>query len=49
MDRALSEFRIEGRGMRTTIPLLRRVLGDERFTSGTHTTSLLQQMSIQGA
>jgi acetyl-CoA carboxylase, biotin carboxylase subunit len=49
MDRALSEFRIEGRGMQTTIPLLRKVLGDERFASGTHTTSLLQQMSIPGA
>jgi acetyl-CoA carboxylase biotin carboxylase subunit len=49
MDRALSEFQVAGRAMCTTIPLLRRVLGDERFIKVTHTTSLLQQMSIPGA
>ena len=33
MDRALSEFQIEGRGVRTTIPFHRRVLADEQFRS----------------
>jgi acetyl-CoA carboxylase biotin carboxylase subunit len=43
MDRALSEFQIEGRGVRTTIPFHRRVLADERFRSGDVSTDFVEQ------
>jgi acetyl-CoA carboxylase biotin carboxylase subunit len=43
MERALSEFRIEGRGIRTTKELLRAVLAEPAFREGTHTTSLLAE------
>jgi acetyl-CoA carboxylase biotin carboxylase subunit len=43
MDRALSEFRIEGRGVKTTIPFHRSVLADEQFRSGDVTTDYLEQ------
>jgi acetyl-CoA carboxylase biotin carboxylase subunit len=43
MDRALSEFRIEGRGVKTTIPFHRRVLANEQFRSGDVTTDFLEQ------
>jgi acetyl-CoA carboxylase biotin carboxylase subunit len=43
MDRALSEFHIEGRGVRTTIPFHRRVLADERFRSGDVSTDFVEQ------
>ncbi|MET8870306.1 biotin carboxylase N-terminal domain-containing protein [Nonomuraea sp. NPDC004580] len=43
MERALAEFRIEGRGIRTTKALLRSVLADPAFQAGTHTTSLLTE------
>ncbi len=47
--RALSEFDVAGRDVRTTTPLLRSVLGNQKFRPGAHTTSLLEQMShIQG-
>jgi acetyl-CoA carboxylase, biotin carboxylase subunit len=42
MDRALSEFQIEGRGVKTTIPFHRRVLADERFRSGDVDTDFLE-------
>jgi acetyl-CoA carboxylase, biotin carboxylase subunit len=42
MDRALSEFRIQGRGVKTTIPFHRRVLADERFRSGDVSTDFLE-------
>jgi acetyl-CoA carboxylase biotin carboxylase subunit len=42
MDRALSEFQIEGRGVKTTIPLHRRVLADEQFRSGDVTTDFME-------
>jgi acetyl-CoA carboxylase biotin carboxylase subunit len=42
MDRALSEFRIEGRGVRTTIPFHRRVLANERFRSGDVSTDFVE-------
>lgn len=38
MDRALEEFRVGGRGIRTTIPFLREVIGHPRFRAGRHTT-----------
>ncbi|MEV0967848.1 acetyl-CoA carboxylase biotin carboxylase subunit [Microtetraspora glauca] len=41
MDRALREFRIDGRNIRTTKELLRDVMADPVFRSGSHTTSLL--------
>jgi acetyl-CoA carboxylase biotin carboxylase subunit len=43
MDRALSEFRVEGRGVKTTIPFHRSVLADEQFRSGDVTTDYLEQ------
>jgi acetyl-CoA carboxylase biotin carboxylase subunit len=42
MQRALSEFRIEGRGVKTTIPFHQRVLADERFRSGDVSTDFLE-------
>jgi acetyl-CoA carboxylase biotin carboxylase subunit len=42
MDRALSEFRIEGRGVKTTIPFHRRVLANEQFRSGDVSTDFLE-------
>jgi acetyl-CoA carboxylase, biotin carboxylase subunit len=42
MDRALSEFQIEGRGVRTTIPFHRRVLADETFRRGDVTTDFVE-------
>jgi acetyl-CoA carboxylase biotin carboxylase subunit len=42
MDRALSEFQIEGRGVKTTIPFHRRVLADERFRSGDVSTDYVE-------
>jgi acetyl-CoA carboxylase biotin carboxylase subunit len=42
MDRALSEFRIEGRGVKTTISFHRSVLADERFRSGDVSTDFLE-------
>ena len=42
MDRALSEFQIGGRGVKTTIPFHRRVFADEQFRSGDVTTDFLE-------
>jgi acetyl-CoA carboxylase biotin carboxylase subunit len=42
MDRALSEFQIEGRGVKTTIPFHRRVLADETFRSGDVSTDFVE-------
>ncbi|WP_017537057.1 acetyl-CoA carboxylase biotin carboxylase subunit [Nocardiopsis halophila] len=41
LDTALAEFAVEGPGVRTTVPLLRRVIADPRFRAGRHTTSLI--------
>jgi acetyl-CoA carboxylase biotin carboxylase subunit len=43
MDRALSEFQVEGRGVKTTIPFHRRVLADPVFRSGDVTTDFVEQ------
>ena len=43
MERALGEFQIEGRGVKTTIPFHQRVLADERFRSGDVSTDFLEQ------
>jgi acetyl-CoA carboxylase biotin carboxylase subunit len=43
MDRALGEFQIDGRGVKTTIPFHRRVLADERFRAGDVSTNFLER------
>jgi len=43
MLRALGEFKIEGRGVKTTIPFHQRVLADERFRSGDVSTDFVEQ------
>jgi acetyl-CoA carboxylase biotin carboxylase subunit len=43
MDRALSEFQIEGRGVKTTIPFHRRVMADQRFRLGEISTDFVEQ------
>ena len=45
MDRALAEFVVSGRGLRTTIPFLRRVLADPLFRAAKHATSLVDDMA----
>ncbi len=43
MDRALSEFQISGRGVKTTIPFHRRILAHPQFRSGDVTTDFVEQ------
>ena len=47
MQRALSEFQIEGRGVKTTIPFHQRVLADEQFRSGDVSTDFVEQFMAQ--
>jgi acetyl-CoA carboxylase biotin carboxylase subunit len=42
MQRALAEFQVDGRGIRTTIPFHLRVLADEQFRSGDVSTDFLE-------
>jgi acetyl-CoA carboxylase biotin carboxylase subunit len=50
MERALFEFQIDGRGVKTTIPFHLRVLADERFRCGDVSTDFLERfMSEQPA
>ena len=44
MQRALAEFRVDGRGVRTTIPFLADVLAHPRFRHAKHSTSLVDDM-----
>jgi acetyl-CoA carboxylase biotin carboxylase subunit len=44
MQRALAEFRIAGRGVRTTAGFLTELLGDPTFRSGRHTTSIVDEV-----
>jgi acetyl-CoA carboxylase biotin carboxylase subunit len=44
MDRALAEFEIEGPGVRTTIPFLRRVIADPEFRKAEHSTALVERI-----
>ncbi|MFC7591187.1 hypothetical protein ACFQYP_51440 [Nonomuraea antimicrobica] len=44
MDRALAEFVVEGHGVSTTIPLLRKVLREPDFRAARHDTLLLTRM-----
>jgi acetyl-CoA carboxylase, biotin carboxylase subunit len=46
MDRALAEFDVSGRGLRTTIPFLRRVIADPEFRKATHTTALVSRITM---
>lgn len=41
MERALMEFSVEGPGIRTTVPLLRKVVADPLFRKGEFSTSFL--------
>ncbi|MFC6883254.1 MULTISPECIES: acetyl-CoA carboxylase biotin carboxylase subunit [Actinomadura] len=45
-DRALEEFRVSGRGVRTTRDYLREVLADATFRAAKHTTSLVDDMAV---
>ncbi|GAA2272136.1 MULTISPECIES: acetyl-CoA carboxylase biotin carboxylase subunit [Kitasatospora] len=45
MDRALSEFRIDGPAVRTTGAFLREALARPEFRAGTHTTGLVARMT----
>jgi acetyl-CoA carboxylase biotin carboxylase subunit len=47
MDRALSEFEIEGRGVKTTIPFHRRVLADSRFRAGEVSTDFVEHFMAE--
>jgi acetyl-CoA carboxylase, biotin carboxylase subunit len=47
MRRALSEFQIEGRGVKTTIPFHEAVFADERFRLGDVNTDFLENFSWQ--
>jgi acetyl-CoA/propionyl-CoA carboxylase biotin carboxyl carrier protein len=49
MDRALSEFTLEGRGVKTTIPFHRRILADERFRSGDVATDFVEGFMARAA
>lgn len=45
MDRALAEMRVRGTGVRTTVPVLRRVLAEPRFADGVYETDLLARLN----
>jgi acetyl-CoA carboxylase biotin carboxylase subunit len=47
MRRALSEFQIEGRGVKTTIPFHEAVFADERFRAGDVNTDFLESFTWQ--
>ena len=49
MLRALGEFKIEGRGVKTTIPFHQRVLADARFRSGDVSTDFVEQFMSEAA
>ncbi|MEJ7784562.1 MAG: acetyl-CoA carboxylase biotin carboxylase subunit [Solirubrobacteraceae bacterium] len=49
MERALQEFQIEGRGVKTTIPFHLRVLAHERFRSGDVTTGFIEEFMAEEA
>ena len=47
MQRALSEFEISGRGVKTTIPFHQRILANERFRSGDVSTRFVEQFMAE--
>jgi acetyl-CoA carboxylase biotin carboxylase subunit len=44
MDRALREFKVDGPGVKTTIPFLQRVLVDPEFRKATYNTALVDRV-----
>jgi len=49
MDRALTEFEISGRGVKTTIPFHRRILAHPQFRSGDVTTDFVEHFMSEEA
>ncbi|MGH3105096.1 MAG: acetyl-CoA carboxylase biotin carboxylase subunit [Gaiellaceae bacterium] len=49
IDRALSEFEISGRGVKTTIPFHRRILAHPQFRSGDVTTDFVEKFMSEEA
>jgi acetyl-CoA carboxylase biotin carboxylase subunit len=49
MLRALDEFQISGRGVKTTIPFHQRMLNHPQFRSGDVTTDFVEQVMSQEA
>jgi acetyl-CoA carboxylase biotin carboxylase subunit len=49
MVRALDEFRVEGSGVHTTIPLLRALISDHEFRSARHTTTYVDRFLERGS
>jgi acetyl-CoA carboxylase biotin carboxylase subunit len=49
MDRALSEFRVAGPGVRTTIGFLRQILAHPIFRAAEHTTGLIASATAEKA
>jgi acetyl-CoA carboxylase, biotin carboxylase subunit len=47
MQRALSEFEISGKGVKTTIPFHQRILQNEQFRSGDVTTDFVEQFMAE--
>ncbi|HEX3784157.1 MAG TPA: acetyl-CoA carboxylase biotin carboxylase subunit [Pseudonocardiaceae bacterium] len=47
MERALGEFDVTGPGVRTTIPMLRRVLADFEFRKAEHSTAIMPRLLEQ--
>src|SRR4029450_12990835 len=47
MLRALSEFEISGKGVKTTIPFHQRILQNEQFRSGDVTTDFVEQFMAE--
>jgi acetyl-CoA carboxylase biotin carboxylase subunit len=47
MQRALAEFEISGRGVKTTIPFHQRILANDRFRSGDVSTSFVEQFMAE--
>jgi acetyl-CoA carboxylase biotin carboxylase subunit len=47
MSRALEEFEISGRGVKTTIPFHQRILRNEQFRSGDVTTDFVEQFMAE--
>jgi len=43
MQRALGEFKVTGRGVKTTIPFHQRLLADQRFRAGEVSTNFVEQ------
>jgi acetyl-CoA carboxylase biotin carboxylase subunit len=47
MRRALGEFEISGKGVKTTIPFHQRILQNEQFRSGDVTTDFVEQFMAE--